>query len=193
MVGFTDTQVSKLSHPNDMERDIILTFWPDYYDRLIKLTDNRFWLDFPNSLKTLWECYHFTDKCSILKISIWYNPHFSLQIKKEWYNKGMVVADFIDYLNVLLSLEQLHTRYGLKINFIEYAQNKRAYRLDWDVPAYYLAYARNSFLNCILSLDTKGVSNLYKELIVHGNRNLWEITNKWKEEANINVGTNKLI
>ena len=57
--------------------------------------------------------------------------------------------------------------FGIKMNFLEYANitSKIKPHLEWrDIPDYTDFFQRNSFLNIILSIDTKEVSNLYRLL-----------------------------
>ena len=64
---------------------------------------------------------------------------------------------------------------------------------DWrDIPGYTDFLSRNSYLNIILSLDNKGVSNLYYRTHIKSNQILGEVTKKWKDKAQINLISIKL-
>ena len=73
-------------------------------------------------------------------------------------------------------------KYQVKTNFLEYARAsiKVNEYLNWrDSPEYREPRPKNSFLNSILSVDIKGVSNLYKLLLPKGNQILGELSDKW--------------
>ena len=116
-----------------------------------------------------------------METPIWYNPAFSLQIRREWKEKVMVVSDVIDYLTVPLSLEDLIQKFDIKMNFLEYAKMTSSLNthLDWRGFAELIELRPgNSFLNILLSIDTRGVSNLYHLLYQKGNQRLDELTTK---------------
>ena len=61
-----------------------------------------------------------------------------------------------------------------------------------DFPMCKSALPRNSYLNIILNKDTKGVSNLYRDL--HG-RNYYiieKVCDKWNKSENISLSTNEM-
>ena len=107
--------------PNDFELFDIFKFGPDYLDRIIELTSNPFWKDVIKRLHQFWQSeapYH----KSFLKFTpIWLNPNFSIQIKREWMNKGILtIGDFLGTMNVPLTMNEFTTRYEVKTNFLEY-------------------------------------------------------------------------
>ena len=58
--------------------------------------------------------------------------------------------------------------------------------LNWrDIPETREPKSRNSFLNTILSIDIKGVSNLYRQILPKGNLVIGELTDKWLKKTEI--------
>ena len=58
-----------------------------------------------------------------------------------------------------------------------------------EIPDCREPYPRNSYLNTILAIDRKGVSNLYRTLQHKGNQIIGEINNKWEEKTILNLGS----
>ena len=82
------------------------------------MTFNPFWSNVLTALRSLWKSSIIFDKSVIMETPIRYNPSFSLQIRKEREDKGiMVVSEFIDYLTVPLSLEEFDQKYQITMNF----------------------------------------------------------------------------
>ena len=100
----------------------------------------------------------------------------------------MVVSDFIDYLKKPYSSENFVWKYEVKTNFLEYAKIAALINeyLNWrDIPETREPKSRNSFLNTILSIDIKGVSNLYRQILPKGNLVIGELTDKWLKKTEI--------
>ena len=79
-------------------------------------------------------------------------------------------------------------RYQVKTNFLEYARVciKINEYLNWrDTPEYREPRPKNSFLNSILSVDIKVVSNMYKLILRKGNQILGELTDKWRNKTEL--------
>ena len=99
---------------------------------------------------------------------LWYNPNFRLQIRRDWKDKGvMVISDLLDHGTVPLSLADLISKFGIKINFLEYGKLVAILKEHFeskDLTCTTEPHPRNSFLSTVLSIDKKGVSNLYKTL-----------------------------
>ena len=94
----------------------------------------------------------------------------------------MVTSDLLDYLTVPLSLESIKEKFDIKINFLDYSKLVATLKkhFEWkEIPEHREPYPRNAFLNSILSLDIKGVSNLYRCLQNQGCQILHEISVKW--------------
>ena len=89
-------------------------------------------------------------------------------------------------------MEELNQKFDIKMNFLDYG--KITYLIEshfnWkDIQDTREPLPRNSFLNTILSIDTKGVSNLYRALHQKGNQILCELTTKWEEKAQLNLSS----
>ena len=149
-----------------MELGDVFTYGPDYTDRIVELTSNPCWSN--------WRSNCILNKDVILESPLWHNPLFRLQIRREWRESGiMVIPDRIDYLEVPLKLETLNSTYNIKMNFLEYAYLTFLINthLDWmDISELCVPRPGNSLLNILLSIDTKGVSNLYRALHPKGNQ-----------------------
>ena len=107
----------------------------------------------------------------------------------------MVISDLIDYSKKLYSMTDFIQKYQVKTIFLEYARvcikiNKY---LNWrDTPEYREPRPKNSFLNSILSVDLKGVSNMYKLILPKGNQILGELTDKWRNKTELEFSNFKL-
>ena len=100
-----------------------------------------------------------------------------------------MVSDFINYLTVPLSLEEINLKYNIKINFLDYGKITAILKkhFEWkEIPETREPLPRNSFLNTILYMDNKGVSNLYRTLNKKGNQIIGEIHHKWEEKTTLN-------
>ena len=108
--------------PIDFELEGVFNFGPEYINRIEAVNTNPFWQDGLTWLKSLWKTNIIFDK---REAPIWYNPTSRLQIRREWKEKGIMVAsDFLDldYLTVPLSLEKLNKKFEIKLNFLEYVE-----------------------------------------------------------------------
>ena len=144
-----------------MELGDAFTYGPDYTDRIVELTSNPFWSN--------WRSNCILNKDVILESPLWHNPLFRLQNRRrEWRESGiMVISDLIDYLEVPLKLETINSTNNIKMNFLEYVHLTFLINthLDWmDIPEFCVPRPENSLLNILLSIDTKGASNLYRAL-----------------------------
>ena len=146
------------------------------------MNTNPFWQDDLSSLKMLWKTNIIFDKSVIRDTPLWYNPMFILQIRRDWKEKGiMIVSDFMNYLTLPLSLEKINIKFHIKMNFLEYGKVTAILKkhFEWkEIPETREPYPRNSFLNTILAIDKKGVSNLYR--ILH---------HKWEEKTLLNFSS----
>ena len=71
------------------------------------------------------------------------------------------------------------------VNFLDYGMLVATLKkhFEWkEIPEHREPYPRNSFLNSILAIDSKGVSNLYCCLQNQGCQILQEISVKWGEK-----------
>ena len=124
--------------PNDFELFDIFQFGPDYLDRIIEFTSNRFWIDVIKSLKILWQSDASYHRNFIKFTPIWLNSTFSLQIKRDWISKGIsTIADFLGTMNVPLTMSEFTGKYKVKTNFLEYHSltSKIKKYIEWrDLP-----------------------------------------------------------
>ena len=113
------------------------------------------------------------DKSVIRETPLWFNSKLRLQIRREWKEKGMMVtSDLLDYLTVPLTFEKLQVKFGIKINFLEHGMLVATLKINFEwkeIPEHRETFPRNSFLNTILAVDSKGVSDLYRTLQQQGN------------------------
>ena len=161
-------------------------YGPDYIERIEVLNSNPFWQDILTSVKKLWKTSIVYDKTVIKEAPLWYNPNFRLQIRRDWKESGlMVVSDLLDHGTVPFSLTELNSKFDIKINFLEYGKLvailKKHFELK-DIVDNTEPHPRNSFLNTVLSIDKKGVPNLYKTLYHKGNHILQDISVKWENK-----------
>ena len=143
-----------------------------------------------------WRSNVIFDKTVIREAPIWYSPTFRLQIRRDWKEKGiMIISHCIDFLTVPLSLEELNKNNDIKINFLDYGKITSLIKthFEWkDIPDTREPQARNSFLNTILSIDKKGVANLYCSLHQKGNKIVGALSCKWEEKAQLNFSSNEI-
>ena len=78
------------------------------------------------------------------------------------------------------------------MNFLEYGRITAILKkhFEWkEIPETREPLPRNSFLNTILSADTKGVANIYRVLNKKGNQIIGEVQQKWEEKTLLNFDT----
>ena len=158
-----------------------------YYVAQVISVSFNLWQDVLSSLKKVWKSTSIFDKSVIRESLLWYNPMFRLQFRKERKDEGMmVISDLLYYLTVPLSLEKNHNKCDIKNIFLEYGKIAAILKkhFEWkEIPDCRKPYPRNSFLNTILAVDKRGVSNLYRTLQHEGNHVLGEINSKWEEKT----------
>ena len=176
--------------PKEFELEGVFCYGSDFIERIEGLNTNAFWQDVLSSLKILRKSNIFYDKSVIRETPLWFNPNLRLPIRREWKDKGiMVTSDLLDYLTVPLSLENIKENFGIKINFLDYGMLVATLKkhFEWkEIPEHREPYPRNPFLNSILAMDSKGVSNLYRSLPNQGCQILQEIGGKWGEKTQTN-------
>ena len=182
--------------PNSFELDEAFLYGPDYLDRIIEMTSNKFWIDVIRSLQMLWRSEAVKDKEVILNTPLWLNSSFEIQLKRDWLNKGInSIADFLGVMKVPLSMEEFTTKYGVKTNFLEY--NKIVLRikkfLEWmDKPLYCETLPRNSTINILVNLNKKGCSRLYSKIKDSNDHILHNIATKWYDKTNLLIDSHSL-
>ena len=86
------------------------------------------------------------------------------------------------------SLQDFEKKYSLKTNFLEYGSFCmviKEYLGLIDLPLYSPFDPVDSYLNILLSLDKKGVSNIYKIMLGKNRNILAEKSDKWNEKVNL--------
>ena len=69
---------------------------------------------------------------------------------------------------VILSQEEFENKYDIATNFLEYGAVTtiiREFLKNKELPLHGLSLPYNSYINIVISLDRKGVSNIYKMMI----------------------------
>ena len=148
----------------DLEK--CLTFGPDYLERVVELTSNKFWQDVLSSLKLLWTNHLIENKVCILNTPLWYNPSFKFPLRHEWLLKGItMVSDLLTCTRVVLDREEFEMTYTVNINFIDYHHMKVTITdyLFWKETIDFLKpQPKNSALNVLLNMDKKGCAKLFE-------------------------------
>ena len=107
--------------PLEFDLEKCLTFGPDYLERVVELTSNKFWQDVLSSLKLLWTNHLIENKVCLLNTPLWYNHSFKFPLRHEWLLKGItMISDLLIRTRVALNREDFETTYSVKINFIDY-------------------------------------------------------------------------
>ena len=162
-----------------------------YVDRIMEMTFNPFWYDVLSCLKLLWTDLKIVIPENVLLTPLWYNDSLQLPIKKEWLSKGIThISDILDINLQPLSLHDFNSMYGVKNNFLDYDYVCRKVKIYLDnkiMPFNWPTKPYNSMLNIILSLDTKGVSNIYKLLIGKNVSVVENATIKWNEKLDFQL------
>ena len=112
---------------------------------------------------------------------IWFNPNLRIDFKRSWFDKGIrTLNDIVDSFGRPMELQEFQDSFHIKTNLYGSVCIKIKSFLKYkDFPMYKTSPPRNSYLNIIVHKDTKGVSNLYRNLhgrhytIVEDNCNKW--------------------
>ena len=157
--------VAEISH-------IINPFWKDVFDALCELKAKV--------------------KENVLLTPIWCNECFKINNKYifflRWFNRGIIcIDDFLDENNNVLSLDDIHSKYNIRIPFVTYysivrqlsiiINHEQIVKIERPVLPKYLS---------ILLSDKKGCKNIYNALMV----NLCEKPKhevKWENALHINA------
>ena len=130
---------------------------------------------------------------SILLTPLWYNPQLRLQIKKSWLDGGIqTIYDILDSNMEPYPLNAFEEKFNLKTIFLEYGAFCRVikdYLSQKVLPIQNPTDPLNSYLNMVLSLDKKGVSNIYKIMLGNHSNILLETSDKWNEKMNLNLSS----
>ena len=119
-----------------------------YIERIAETTDSCFWSNVIKSLKILLENNCCRNKEVLLNYP--YGTVTSL-IRKEWLEKGILwFRDLIDEFHNILPIEEIHERYDISMNFLNYDNLKIIIQelVEWqDKPEHAEPLNRNSPLN----------------------------------------------
>ena len=153
--------------PLEFDLEKYLIFGPDYLERVMELTSNRFWLDVLNSLKLLWSSNLIENKLCILNTPLWYNPAFRFPLRQDWLTKGItMVSDLLTNKSVL-PREDFENIYSVQIDFLDFHHIKSTITdyLFWKEKIDHIEpIPKNSALNILLNVDNKGCAKMYKLL-----------------------------
>ena len=133
------------------------------------------------------------DKDFFKNTPIWLNPTFSIQINREWLNNGIsTIAYFLGTMNVVMSMEEFMTTHNVKTNFLDYnfVTSEIKKYIEWkEMLLYQESAPRNSALNVILNLSTKGTSKLYSIMKDSFSHVLDIAADKWNDNADLEIGS----
>ena len=137
-----------------------------------------------------------THRDIIHDIPLWFNPNLRINFKKSWYDKGIrKINDLVDTYGRPMELLQFQNRFQVKTNFLEYRKVcillKDFLRFK-DFPETKSPLPSNSYLNIVVHMDKKGVSNLYKTLQGRHYNIVEEACEKWNTKANLSLTPNEM-
>ena len=70
--------------PNSFELIDAFKYGPEYLDRMIEMTSNKFWIDVIKSLQMLWNSEAVLHKDVLCNTLLWLHNSFQLPIKRSW-------------------------------------------------------------------------------------------------------------
>ena len=177
--------------PNSFELIDVFTYGPDYLDRIIEMTSNKFWIDVIKSLQILWNSEAVLHKDAICNTPLWLHKSFQLPIKRSWQKRGInSIADFLDTNNNLVSMEEFIDHFGVKTNFLEFNNigHKIKKFLEWkEIPNFSDPLPRNSTINVLLNKSIKGCSKLYSMIRDSDDSIINLLENKWSDKAKLEI------
>ena len=169
----------------------VFTFGPDKIDRIEDIIYNPFWSDFITSIKCLFKTDIITQMDIIHEVPVWFNPNLRIDLKKEWFDKGIrTLNDIVDTYGKPMDLQTFKEVYQVKTNFLEYGgfcKKIKSFLRYKDFPHVKTTLPRNSYINIIVSKDKKGVSNLYRSLQGRHYNIIEENCNKWNVCIEVNL------
>ena len=177
--------------PDDFELYDLFKYGTDFIDRIIELTSNPFWIDVLKSVTI----FSAKEDCmyneNLLVSPLWHNPDLRLQIKKEWLERGIhSVWDILDCDRKPYSMSNFELRFNLKTTFLEYGAfciKIKGYLGHKDQPMLSPIDPQNPYINIILNMDKKGVSNIYRVMLGKNHNILDQISQKWREKADLEL------
>ena len=179
------------SVPDDFELYDLFKYGIDFIDRIIEMTTNPFWIDVLKSIKILGAKEDFVHNENLLLTPLWHNPDLRLQIKREWLEKGIYsVWDLLDYDRKPYSMKDFESMFCIKTNFLEYGSfciKIKEYLGHKDQPMTNPIEPQNSYLNVIINMDKKGVSNIYRVMLGKNHNILENLSQKWREKTELDL------
>ena len=164
-------------------------YGPDYLTRTRETTNNQCWLNVVDRMYLLQTSNCYRSREVILTTPLWYSNIFNMQINRQWHDKGIMAVGYVlNDIHNIQTLEEINEFYNINMKFREYhglkikinAYLELQYKSDFIEP-----YPRNSSMNVLLNIDSKGVSNLYKKLHCSNENLLFEICDKWEEKTGL--------
>ena len=175
--------------PFNIELSDAFKYGPIYLERIIETTSNKFWVDVIKSTQMLWQSNAIFDREVICNTPLWLHDSFKLPIKREWIEKGInSIADFLSPTKTTLTMEELTEYHGVKTNFLEYhgiCLKIKKFLEFKDVPLRFKTLPRNSTLNMLVNLNTKGCSRLYSKVKNSDTHILDTLVEKWAENSDV--------
>ena len=179
--------------PFNIELSDAFKYGPIYLDRIIETTSNKFWVDVIKSTQMLWQSNAIFDREVICNTPLWLHDAFKLPIKREWIEKGInSIADFLSPTKTTLTMENFTEYHGVKTNFLEYhgiCLKIKKFLEFKDVPLRFETLPRNSTLNMLVNLNTKGCSRLYSKVKNSDTHILDTLVDKWAENSDVVTDT----
>ena len=171
------------STPDNFELEGVFTFGKDYLERISEMNFNPFWANVLVSLKELMSRDSFIN---ILETPLWYNDTLQLRIKRSWLEKGIcTIWDLLKDTKNILNQEEFENKYDIVTNFLEYGAVTTKIRMflrTKESPLHDLSLPCNSYVNIVISLDRKGVSNIYKMMLGRDKQIIENAVKKWSEK-----------
>ena len=179
--------------PDHFELAGVFSFGRDFLERISEMNFNPFWANVLESLKILMSKDTFISNINILETPLWYNNILQLRIKRSWLERGIyTIWDLMKDNKVILSQEEFENKYDIATNFLEYGAVTKIIReffKNKELPLHGLSLPYNSYINIVISLDRKGVSNIYKMMIGRDKQIIEKAVKNWKEKTELEISS----
>ena len=144
----------------------VFDFGPEKMERIKDVIYNPFWSYFNKSVDALFKTDIITHMGIIHETPLWFNPNLRIDFKKSWYDKGTrKINDIVDTYGRPMELHNFQETFQVKANFLEYESvciKIKKFLNFKDCHNFKTPLPRISYLNIIVNMDKKGVSNLYR-------------------------------
>ena len=154
---------------------------------------NPFWANVLESLKTLMSRDTFISSINILETPLWYNNILQLRIKRSWLERGICTLwDLMKDNKIILNQDEFENKYNIATNFLEYGAvttKIREFLRNKELPLQGLSLPCNSYVNIVISMDRKGVSNIYKMMLGRDKQIIENAVTKWKEKTELEISS----